>query len=42
MARPELADAIVVAVRDELKIHEPGRGIIFVQDVSEVYGVVED
>ncbi|HAN95613.1 MAG: P-II family nitrogen regulator [Limnochordia bacterium] len=42
LARPELADAIVVAVRDELKIHEPGRGIIFVQDVSEVYGVVED
>ena len=40
LARPALADAIVVAVRDELKIHEPGWGIIFVQDVCEVFGVV--
>lgn len=42
LARQELADKIVLAVRDELKIHEPGKGIIFVQDVREVYGVVED
>ncbi|MDI9439103.1 MAG: P-II family nitrogen regulator [Firmicutes bacterium] len=42
LARQELADAIVVAVRDELKIHEPGKGIIFVQEVHEVHGVLED
>jgi len=42
LARPELADRIVLAVRDELKIDEPGKGIIFVQDVNEVYGVVEE
>lgn len=42
LARQELADKIVVAVRDELKIDEPGKGIIFVQDVNAVYGVVED
>lgn len=42
LARPQLADKIVLAVRDELQIDEPGKGIIFVQEVQEVYGVVED
>lgn len=41
LAKNDLADQIVVAVRDELKIDEPGQGIIFVQSVTETYGVVE-
>ncbi|NMB02142.1 MAG: P-II family nitrogen regulator [Firmicutes bacterium] len=41
LAKQDLADQIVMAVRDELKIDEPGRGIIFVQSVSETYGVVD-
>lgn len=32
-------EAIVHAVRDKLKIDEPGNGIIFIQDVSQTYGL---
>lgn len=32
-------EAIVHAVREKLKIDEPGNGIIFIQDVSETYGL---
>lgn len=42
LAKGELADEIVRAVRDDLKIDEPGHGIIFVQSVVETYGVVEE
>ena len=35
-----LADNIVVAIRDNLKIDEPGNGILFVQNVRETYGLV--
>lgn len=35
-----LADNIVVAIRDNLKIDEPGNGILFVQNVGETYGLV--
>lgn len=41
LAKEDLAEKIVVAVRDEMKIDEPGRGIIFVQAVNETYGVVD-
>ncbi len=36
----EITDRIVTAVRDELKIDEPGNGIIFVQSVTETFGIV--
>jgi nitrogen regulatory protein PII len=36
----EQTGGIVQAVRQELKIDQPGNGIIFVQDVSETYGIV--
>jgi nitrogen regulatory protein PII len=42
LAKDDLADQIVTAVRDQLQIDRPGKGIIFVQTVKEVYGVVED
>ncbi|HKM42593.1 MAG TPA: P-II family nitrogen regulator [Limnochordia bacterium] len=35
-----LADKIVAAIRDKLKIDEPGNGILFVQEVSETYGLL--
>ena len=40
LTRSESTDGIVKAVRENLKIDEPGQGIIFVQPVSETYGVV--
>lgn len=36
----ELTDRIVAAVREGLKIDEPGNGIIWVQSVTEAYGIV--
>ncbi len=40
LTKTESADGIVKAVRDNLKIDEPGNGIIFVQSVSETYGIL--
>lgn len=34
-----LTESIVSSIRDELKIDEPGNGIIFVQDVNKAYGL---
>jgi hypothetical protein len=31
---------IISALRDRMKIDEPGQGILFVQDVKETYGLV--
>lgn len=33
-------DLIVSAIREKLKIDEPGNGILFVQEVKETYGIV--
>jgi len=35
-----LYDKIIDAIRDKLKIDEPGQGILFVQEVKETYGLV--
>lgn len=35
-----MTDDIVAAIRDNLRIDEPGQGILFVQEVSETYGLV--
>jgi nitrogen regulatory protein PII len=32
-------DAIVAAIKEELQIEEPGKGIMFVQDVNRAYGL---
>jgi len=42
IAKTDIKDGIVEAVREDLKIDEPGNGIIFVLDVDEVYGLHED
>ena len=41
IAREEIKDAIVESVRTQLSIDEPGKGILFVLDISEVYGLHE-
>ena len=35
----DLTDPIVNKIREELKIDEPGKGIIFVLDVNKTYGL---
>lgn len=40
LAEVEKTDAIVSAIRAGAKIDEPGRGILFVQEVQRAYGVV--
>ena len=39
IAKKELKDDIVKSIRTELKIDEPGNGIIFVLDINEAYGL---
>ncbi len=36
-----LAEQVVDAIREELEINKPGNGIIFIQDVRQVYGLFE-
>jgi nitrogen regulatory protein PII len=40
LVQTALAETIVEAIRSNLKIDEPGQGILFVQAVSETYGLV--
>ena len=40
LTRKESTSGIVKAVRDNMKIDEPGNGIIFVQTVNETYGIL--
>ena len=42
IAKCEMKDAIVEALKNHLNIDEPGNGIIFVLDVNEVYGLHQD
>ncbi|NLK86010.1 MAG: P-II family nitrogen regulator [Clostridiaceae bacterium] len=39
LAEVDATEAIAASIRDSLKIEEPGNGIIFIQDVSSVYGI---
>ncbi len=34
-------DAIIESIRKEMKIDEPGNGVIFVQEVGQTYGIYE-
>jgi len=40
IAKNEITELIVTSIREELKIDEPGKGIIFIQEVSKTYGLV--
>lgn len=39
ISQSHLTDAIATSIRNELKIEEPGNGIIFIQDVNKTYGL---
>lgn len=39
LSKEQETEAIVQAIRSHLKIDEPGNGVLFVQDVGEVYGL---
>lgn len=39
LSESEMTDSIVNSIRVELKIDEPGNGIIYVQDVNKTYGI---
>jgi nitrogen regulatory protein PII len=41
LVKDEITEAVVSSIRKELKIDEPGKGIIFVQSVKKTYGLHE-
>lgn len=41
LSRKEKTEAIVASIREQLRIDEPGKGIIYVQDVNKTYGLCE-
>ena len=41
IAKSEDVPKITQAIRDEMKIDDPGRGIIFVLDINDTYGLYE-
>ncbi|MDD2441331.1 MAG: P-II family nitrogen regulator, partial [Eubacteriales bacterium] len=41
LSRHDQTEAIVDAIREDLKIDEPGNGIMFIEPVSQAYGLYE-
>lgn len=41
LSKKEKTEKIVFSIREQLKMDEPGNGIIFIQDVNRVYGLYE-
>jgi len=41
LSKEDVAENIIAAIREKLEIDKPGNGIIFVQDVNQVYGIYE-
>ncbi len=39
LSESEKTEAIVSSIREQLRIDEPGRGIIYIQDVNKAYGI---
>ncbi|HKM00053.1 MAG TPA: P-II family nitrogen regulator [Mobilitalea sp.] len=39
LSEAAMTDKIVSAIREDLNINEPGKGIIYVQDVNRTYGI---
>lgn len=39
LSEKEKTDAIVSSIREQLKIDEPGKGILYIQDVNKIYGL---
>lgn len=42
LSEADKTEAIVSSIKNELKIEEPGNGIIFVQDVNKTYGIYKE
>ena len=41
LVKNEITEDVVSSIREELKIDEPGKGIIFVQSVNKTHGLHE-
>lgn len=41
LAKVEMTEAIIEMIRKDVKVDEPGKGILFVQDVTRTYGIRE-
>ncbi len=41
LAKVQVTDHIVTSIREKLEIDKPGNGIIFIQDINNVYGIYE-
>ncbi|NMB96835.1 MAG: P-II family nitrogen regulator, partial [Clostridiaceae bacterium] len=41
LSKTTLTEAIVESIRSELKIDDPGNGILFIQNVNKAYGLYE-
>jgi len=39
LSEKEKTEAIVASIREQLKIDEPGKGILYIQDVNKTYGL---
>lgn len=41
LSKTEDTDKIVASIKEEMKIDEPGKGIIYTQDINKTYGLYE-
>lgn len=41
LSKTEDTDKIVASIKDEMKINEPGKGIIYTQEINKAYGLYE-
>lgn len=41
LSKKEITDSIVTSIRKKTEIDKPGNGVIFIQDVNDVYGLYE-
>lgn len=41
LAKTEDTDKIITSIKEELKIDEPGKGIIYTQEINKAYGLYE-
>lgn len=39
LSETDMTDAIVSSIRTQLNIDDPGKGIIYIQNVNKVYGI---
>ncbi|MDF2841081.1 MAG: nitrogen regulatory protein, partial [Clostridia bacterium] len=39
ISEEQLTEAIAGSIKEELKIDEPGNGVIFIQEVNKTYGL---